>query len=71
MIVEDIDPDSPAAGAGIQIDDVILKINRESVLDEKDFNRIARKLAKTKKPILFQLKREKSTYFITVKPDQP
>ncbi|MEO0094021.1 MAG: DegQ family serine endoprotease [candidate division WOR-3 bacterium] len=69
VLVEEIKEDSPAAEAGIQEGDVIIKINREPVNDTKDFNRIARRLAKSQKPILFQLKREKSTYFITVRPD--
>ncbi len=67
--VDEVKDDSPAQEVGIQSGDVIIKINRESVDDEKDFDRIAKKLSKTKKPILFQLKREKSTYFITVRPD--
>jgi Do/DeqQ family serine protease len=69
IVVEEVKEDSPAEEAGIQNGDVINKINRESVANVKDFNRMASKLAKTKKPILFQLKREKSTYFITVKPE--
>jgi Do/DeqQ family serine protease len=69
VIIEEVLEDSPAAEAGIQEGDVIIKINREKVNDTKDFNAIARKLAKTQKPILFQLRREKDTYFITVKPE--
>ncbi|MDH5186114.1 MAG: DegQ family serine endoprotease [candidate division WOR-3 bacterium] len=69
VIIEEIQEDSPAEESGIQPGDVIVKINRVSIANEKDFNRIAQKLAKTKKPILFQLKRGKSTYFITVRPE--
>jgi Do/DeqQ family serine protease len=69
VVVEEVDTGSSTEDAGIQNGDVINKINRESVANVKDFNRMASKLAKTKKPILFQLKREKSTYFITVKPE--
>lgn len=69
VLIEEVSKDSPAAEAGIQEGDVIVKINRETVTDIKDYNRIVRKHAKTQKPILFQLRREKTTYFITVKPE--
>jgi Do/DeqQ family serine protease len=69
VIVDAVDGGSPAEAAGIQEGDVIIKVNRQSVTDENDFNRITRKLSNTKKPVLFQLKRDKSTYFIAVKPE--
>jgi Do/DeqQ family serine protease len=69
VIVDAVDGGSPAEEAGIQEGDVIIKVNRQSVTDENDFNRIARNLKNTKKPVLFQLKRDKSTYFIAVKPE--
>jgi serine protease Do len=69
VLVDAVDGGSPAEEAGIQEGDVIIKVNRQSVTDESDFNGIARKLGNTKKPVLFQLKRDKSTYFIAVKPE--
>ena len=69
VMVDAVDGGSPAEEAGIQEGDVIIKVSRQSVTDENDFNRIARKLSNTKKPVLFQVKRDKSTYFIAVKPD--
>lgn len=69
VLVEAIDGGSLAEEAGIQEGDVIVTVNRQSIINENDFNRIARKLADTKKPVLFQVKRNKSTYFIAVKPE--
>lgn len=69
VVVDAVDGGSPAEEAGIQEGDVIIKVNRQSVTDESGFNGIARKLSNTKKPVLFQLKRDKSAYFIAVKPE--
>jgi Do/DeqQ family serine protease len=68
VVVDGVDGGSPADDAGIQEGDVIVKINRQSVTDITDYNRIALNLKNTKKAVLFQLKRDKSTFFIAVKP---
>ena len=65
VVITEIDPDSPAAQAGIQPGDVIEQINRHSVNSVADFNRLA---AEAKGQTLLRINRQGNGAFIVIGP---
>jgi serine protease Do len=66
LVVENVDPDSRAAEAGIQAGDVIESVNRQSVKTVEDLRGAVKRAAD--KPVLLLINRQGSSIFVTVKP---
>ena len=69
VVVEDVEHGRPAAEAGIQRGDVILRAGEFDIGGEADFARAAKELAGSKDPVLFYLKRQGRPLFVAVEPD--
>jgi Do/DeqQ family serine protease len=65
VVISSLDPDSPAAQAGIQPGDVIESINRHSVNSVADFNRLA---AEAKGQTLLRINRQGNGIFVVISP---
>lgn len=68
VFVSEVDPDSPAAEAGIQKGDVIIEVNRSPVKDLKDFKEVMNKIKETE-TVLFLIKRGKNTLYFALRPE--
>ena len=66
IVISDIDPNSPAADAGLQPGDVIESINRQNVHSMADFNRLA---GAAKGEVLLRINRQGTGLFVTIAPD--
>ena len=60
-----MEPNSVAQGAGLKAGDIILEVNHQKVLSEKDY-RNAMEKAKPDQRVLFLIDREGSTFFVTL-----
>jgi len=67
VVVTQVDPDGPAADAGLRRGDVILEVNRKPVKDA-DAYRKAVEAAGKGKSVLFLVRRGENTIFLAVKP---
>jgi len=67
VVISDLDPDSPAAAAGLQPGDVIQSINREPVNSVADFNRLA---GRASGDVLLRVNRQGNSAFVAVSPGQ-
>ncbi|WP_455376940.1 DegQ family serine endoprotease [Petrachloros mirabilis] len=67
VVVRRVDPDSPAARAGLQTDDVIREMNRKPIRSIEDFQQIVRKLGPRDK-VLLLVSRETATIFLVIAP---
>ncbi len=65
VVISQIDPNSPAAQAGLQEGDVIESINRQPVNSVSEFDRLARE---AKGQVLLYVNRQGSGSFITISP---
>jgi Do/DeqQ family serine protease len=65
VVISNLDPDSPAAQAGIQPGDVIESINRHSVNSVTDFSRLA---AEAKGQTLLRINRQGNGIFVVISP---
>jgi serine protease Do len=65
VVISNLDPDSPAAQAGLQPGDVIEGINRHPVNSVTDFNRFA---AEAKGQTLLRIDRQGSGFFVVITP---
>ena len=68
VIIDEIEPGSPADDAGLFKDDIILEVDFKKVETRSDFMKIADQLKDRKKAILFQIKRGNTTMHKAVKP---
>ena len=66
VIVQDVNPDSRAADAGIQAGDVIQEVNREPVKGVDDLRAAVKKSAD--RPVLLLVNRQGKDLFVTVRP---
>ncbi len=66
VVVEEVEPDSPAEEAGIQSGDIILEIQKEKIKNLDDYYRTLERL-KERKSILFKIKRGKEIYLIPLR----
>ncbi len=67
VLVSEVDPDSPADRAGLQVEDIIREINRKPVRTVADFERLTRQLAPRDR-VLLLITRGGATIFMTVSP---
>jgi serine protease Do len=67
LVVTSVAPASPAEEAGIQPGDVVLKVNRQSVVSLKAYQ-AALDQAATGSPVLFLLQRGGNTFFVAIRP---
>jgi serine protease Do len=65
VVISDLDPDSPAAQAGLQPGDVIQSINRQPVTSIADFNRFA---AQATGEVLLRVNRQGNAAFVAISP---
>ncbi|MBZ5515769.1 MAG: PDZ domain-containing protein, partial [Acidobacteriia bacterium] len=65
VVITDLDPDSPAAQAGLQPGDVIQSIEREPVRSVADFNRLA---AQAKGEVLLRVNRQGNAAYVAISP---
>jgi serine protease Do len=66
LVVEDVDPDSRAADAGIQPGDVIEQVNRQPV---ENADQLRAALSRSQdRPVLLLVNRQGNSYFVTVRP---
>lgn len=65
VVISEIDPNSPAAQAGLQSGDVIESINRQPVRAVGDFNRLA---AEAKGRTLLRLNRQGTGFYAVIEP---
>jgi serine protease Do len=65
VVISDLDPNSPAAAAGLQPGDVIESVNRKPVNSVADFNRLA---AQAKGDTLLRVNRQGTSAFVVVSP---
>jgi Do/DeqQ family serine protease len=68
LVVQDVDPDSRAADAGIQRGDIIREVNREAVRSVEDLRAAVKRT--TDRPALVLVQRGDQSLFVTVKPSQ-
>lgn len=66
VVITEIDPNSPAAHAGLQQGDVIESINRQPVHSVDDFNRLANQ---AKAETLLRINRQGTGVFVVISPD--
>jgi serine protease Do len=68
VVIRGIQPDSPAADAGLQPGDVILEVGSDKVNDVKDFIAKAKEAKASKKPTRLLVKRGTASLYVVVKP---
>jgi len=68
VVVRGVQPDSPAAEAGLQPGDLILEVGSDKVADVKDFMAKAKDAKSSKKPTRLLLQRGGATLYVVVKP---
>lgn len=69
VIIQKIEPGSPAEQSGFVEGDVITKIDNEEIKNIEDYKRVVKSIKENKKKaILFFISREGETLFIAVKP---
>jgi serine protease Do len=66
VVISDIDPNSPAAQAGLQPGDVIQGVNKLAVTSVEEFNRFA---AQAKGEVLLRVNRQGQSAFVVITPD--
>ena len=66
VVISDLDPNAPAARAGLQPGDVIQSVNRQSVASLAEFSHLA---AGAKGEVLLRVNRQGSSAFVVVAPD--
>jgi serine protease Do len=69
VVIENVEPGSPADDAGLSTGDLIIEIDREPIETKGDFLDMADKLKDRERSILFLIKRGKNTLFKAVKPE--
>jgi serine protease Do len=65
VVISDLDPDCPAAQAGLQPGDVIQSINRQPVASVAEFDRLA---AQASGEVLLQVNRQGNAGFVAISP---
>jgi serine protease Do len=70
VVVRGVQPDSPAAEAGLQPGDLILEVGSDKVADVKDFMEKAKDAKSSKKPTRLLLQRGSATLYVVVKPGE-
>ena len=68
VVVRGVQPDSPAADAGVQQGDVVLEVNHSKVNTVDDFQSAAKQAKKDKKSALLLVQRGNATMYTVIKP---
>jgi serine protease Do len=68
VVVRGVQPDSPAADAGVQQGDVVLEVNHSKVNTVDDFLSAAKQAKKDKKSALLLVQRGNATMYTVIKP---
>jgi serine protease Do len=68
VVVRGVQPDSPAADAGIQQGDVVLEVNHAKVNTVDDFLSAAKQAKKDKNSALLLVQRGNATMYTVIKP---
>lgn len=66
-VISNVEPGSPAAEAGLRQGDLIKEVNRHSIQNLVDYNRITEKVNKGESVVLL-IKRGVSTFYVVLKP---
>jgi serine protease Do len=66
LLVASVDKNSPAAGAGLKVGDVVLKINQDAVATRADWERVMRE--NIDKPVQITVVRDKKEQTLTMQP---
>ena len=69
VIVQDVEPGSPGASAGLRKGDVIVEVNRQKIKDKTDYQRVMEKVT-PEQGALFLVNRGGSTFFVSVKEEK-
>jgi serine protease Do len=69
VIVTEIEPGSKAEEGKIQAGDIILEIDKKTIQDKVDYNKIVKGLENRKKAIAFLISRNGNTIYLAVKPE--
>jgi len=65
VVIVGVQPNSTALAAGLKAGDIILEVNHQKIINEKDY-RTAMGKAKPEQGVLFLIDREGSTFFATL-----
>ncbi|MCH7760675.1 PDZ domain-containing protein, partial [candidate division TA06 bacterium] len=68
VVVEKVEPGSPADEAGIRRGDVIKKIGEKSIQNLSDYRKAEKSFEKETKPVLFWVNRNDSYRFVPIRP---
>jgi serine protease Do len=69
VIVTGVEPGSKAEEGRIQVGDIILEIDKKTIQDKEDYNKIVKGLENRKKAIAFLISRNGNTVYLAVKPE--
>ena len=69
VVVQEVDPGSPGANAGLRKGDVIVEVNRQKIKDEDEYQQAMEKV-KPGQGALFLVNRGGSTFFVSVKEEK-
>jgi serine protease Do len=69
VVVQEVDPGSPGANAGLRKGDVIVEVNRQKIKDEDEYQQAMEKV-KPDQGALFLVNRGGSTFFVSVKEEK-
>jgi serine protease Do len=67
VVIRSVQPDSPAADAGLQAGDIVLEVNHDKVASVKDFVAKAKEVKDSKKPALLLVQRGNATLYTVIK----
>ena len=67
VVVTEVDPDGPAAEAGLRRGDVIAEVNRRPVHNAAQYDKAVRSSGKGKS-VLFLVRRGDNTIFLAIRP---
>jgi serine protease Do len=70
VVIRGVQPDSPAADAGLQAGDIILEVGPDKVVDVKDFIAKAKAAKSSKKPTRLLVQRGSASIYVVVKPTE-
>lgn len=66
LMIASVDPDKPAAEAGLQQGDVILKVNQTTVQNVQQFANLVRELGERRGAIMLQIRRGNDTFLRSI-----
>jgi serine protease Do len=70
VVVVDLESGAPGADSGLQVGDVIVKINNSTISNLSDYTTAMKKLEGSDKAIAVMVQRRAYTYFVAIKPNK-